>query len=110
MYFVLLWIIYTRMLHSGLKEELHHTLHESMIHYIYCVLLTFQSFHKVTQQFSVRIFCCCVQISIWCLTVIVVWQTEIAGVMRQGMAELLRYEKRPEQKRKVYTYEKAVER
>ncbi|XP_075900344.1 serine hydrolase-like protein isoform X2 [Nelusetta ayraudi] len=36
--------------------------------------------------------------------------TEIAGVMRQGMDELLRYEKRPEQKRKVYTYEKAVQR
>lgn len=50
------------------------------------------------------------QISIFCLTVIVLWQTEIAGVMRQGMDELLQYEKRPEQKRRVYTYEKAVER
>lgn len=36
--------------------------------------------------------------------------TEIADVMRQGTDELLRYEKRPEQKRRVYTYEKAVER
>lgn len=50
------------------------------------------------------------QIFIFCLTVIVLRQTEIADVMRQGMDELLRFEKRPEQKRRVYTYEKAVER
>lgn len=30
--------------------------------------------------------------------------------MRQGMDEVVQYEKKPEQKKRVYTYEKAVER
>lgn len=74
---------------------------KSKIHYICCIL---QSLHKVIQQSFCSVFSAAV------FTVIVLWQTEIAGVMRQGMDELLRYEKKPEQKRKVYTYEKAVER
>ncbi|XP_029297232.1 serine hydrolase-like protein [Cottoperca gobio] len=37
-------------------------------------------------------------------------QNEISKVMRQGMDEMLQYEKKPEEKKRVYTYEKAVER
>ncbi|XP_067435077.1 serine hydrolase-like protein isoform X1 [Thunnus thynnus] len=36
--------------------------------------------------------------------------TEISKVMRQGIEEMLRFEKKTEEKRRVYTYEKAVER
>ncbi|XP_036969288.1 serine hydrolase-like protein isoform X2 [Acanthopagrus latus] len=36
--------------------------------------------------------------------------TEIPKVMRQGMDEMLQYEKKTEEKRRVYTYEKAAER
>nr|XP_046267833.1 serine hydrolase-like protein isoform X2 [Scatophagus argus] len=35
---------------------------------------------------------------------------EISKVMRQGMDEMLQYEKRTDEKKRVYTYEKAVER
>nr|XP_046267864.1 serine hydrolase-like protein isoform X2 [Scatophagus argus] len=35
---------------------------------------------------------------------------EISKVMRQGMDEMLQYEKKMEEKKRVYTYEKAVER
>lgn len=37
-------------------------------------------------------------------------QTEIPKVMREGMEEMLQYEKKTEEKKRVYTYEKAVER
>ncbi|XP_053194692.1 serine hydrolase-like protein isoform X1 [Scomber japonicus] len=36
--------------------------------------------------------------------------TEISKVMRQGMDEMLQFEKQTEDKRRLYTYEKAVER
>ncbi|XP_044047209.1 serine hydrolase-like protein isoform X2 [Siniperca chuatsi] len=36
--------------------------------------------------------------------------TEISKVMRQGMDEMLQFEKKTEEKKRVYTYEKAVER
>uniref|UniRef100_A0A671YHP6 Serine hydrolase like n=1 Tax=Sparus aurata TaxID=8175 RepID=A0A671YHP6_SPAAU len=36
--------------------------------------------------------------------------TEIPKVMRQGMDEMLQYEKKTEEKKRVYTYEKAAER
>ncbi|KAM8773039.1 serine hydrolase-like protein isoform 1-T3 [Acanthopagrus schlegelii] len=36
--------------------------------------------------------------------------TEIPKVMRQGMDEMLQYEKKTEEKRRVYTYQKAAER
>ncbi|XP_070684487.1 serine hydrolase-like protein [Pempheris klunzingeri] len=35
---------------------------------------------------------------------------EISKVMRQGMDEMLQYEKKTEEKKRVYTYDKAVER
>lgn len=38
-------------------------------------------------------------------------QKEIPRIMRQGMDEMLKYEKKAEEeKKRVYTYEKAVER
>ncbi|KAF3852212.1 hypothetical protein F7725_005567 [Dissostichus mawsoni] len=37
-------------------------------------------------------------------------QKEIPKVMRQGMDEMLQYEKKTEEKKRVYTYEKAAER
>lgn len=37
-------------------------------------------------------------------------QTEISKMMRQGMDEMLQFEKKTEEKKRVYSYEKAVER
>lgn len=40
----------------------------------------------------------------------VFWQNEMPKVMRQGMDEMLQFEKKTEEKTRVYTYAKAVER
>lgn len=40
----------------------------------------------------------------------VLFQKELPGVMRQGMDEILQFDRRPEEKTRVYTYENAVKR
>lgn len=37
-------------------------------------------------------------------------QKEVSKMMRQGMEEVIQYEKKTDEKKRVYTYEKAVER
>lgn len=40
----------------------------------------------------------------------VLFQKELPDVMRRGMDEIIQFDKRPEEKRRVYTYENAVKR
>lgn len=45
-----------------------------------------------------------------CFSPLILSQKEIPRIMRQGMEEMLKFEKKAEEKKRVYMYEKAVER
>lgn len=45
-----------------------------------------------------------------CALVLLRFQKELARVMRTGINQMIEFDKKPEDKTRVYTYEKAVKR